>query len=79
MTEEAASLPAAPHLETGAAHVLRRLERIEALDRERAPSTLRLGELRALVLEAEAWATGGGRCTRVLGGRGTWREGEGMS
>jgi len=52
----AASLPAVPHLETGAVHVLRRLERIEALDRERAPSTLLLGELRALVLEAEAWA-----------------------
>jgi hypothetical protein len=35
--------------------VMRRLDRIEALDRERAhPGTL-LAELRALVHEAEAW------------------------
>jgi hypothetical protein len=39
-----------------AAKVLRRLERIEALDRERAPAPRLLGELRELVREAEAWA-----------------------
>jgi hypothetical protein len=36
--------------------VLARLERIEALDREDAPPSLLLPELRALVREAEAWA-----------------------
>jgi hypothetical protein len=36
--------------------VLRRLERIERLDREHAPPEVLLGELRALVGEAEAWA-----------------------
>jgi hypothetical protein len=39
-----------------ATRVLRRLERIEALERGRAGSTVLLGELRALVGEAEAWA-----------------------
>jgi hypothetical protein len=39
-----------------AARVLRRLERIESLDRERAGAPRLLGELRALVREAEAWA-----------------------
>ena len=39
-----------------AAKVLERLERIDALGRERAPSGELLGELRALVREAEAWA-----------------------
>jgi hypothetical protein len=39
-----------------AGRVLQRLERIEALDRERAPAAELLGELRALVHEAEAWA-----------------------
>ena len=39
-----------------AARVLSRLERIEALDRERAPAGRLLGELRELVREAEAWA-----------------------
>jgi hypothetical protein len=39
-----------------AARVQRRLERIEALDRKRAPAGQLLGELRALVHEAEAWA-----------------------
>jgi hypothetical protein len=39
-----------------AAQVLRRLERIEALDRGRAPAGELLGELRELVHEAEAWA-----------------------
>jgi hypothetical protein len=36
--------------------VLRRLRRIEALDRERAPAARMLGELRELVREAEDWA-----------------------
>jgi hypothetical protein len=36
--------------------VLERLERIDALDRERVPPGLLLDELRALVREAEAWA-----------------------
>ena len=44
------------HPSTDATHVLRRLERIEALDRGRASSTVLLGELRELVREAEAWA-----------------------
>jgi len=35
--------------------VLRRLERIEALDRERAAPTALLAEVRALLSEAEAW------------------------
>jgi hypothetical protein len=39
-----------------AARVLSRLERIEALDRERASAGRLLGELRELVREAEAWA-----------------------
>ncbi|HEY2542178.1 MAG TPA: hypothetical protein VGH92_03915 [Gaiellaceae bacterium] len=36
--------------------VLRRLERIEALDRENANPAALLAELRELVGEAEAWA-----------------------
>jgi hypothetical protein len=36
--------------------ILERLERIEALDRRRAPPAVILAELRALVLEAEAWS-----------------------
>ncbi len=39
-----------------AAKVLERLERIDALGRERARPDELLGELRALVREAEAWA-----------------------
>jgi hypothetical protein len=39
-----------------ATQLLRRLERIESLDRGRVPTPLLLGELRALVREAEAWA-----------------------
>jgi hypothetical protein len=35
--------------------VLRRLERIEALDRRGSPAQLLLAELRELVAEAEAW------------------------
>ena len=36
--------------------VIERLNRIEALDREHAPTTTLLAELRELVREAEAWA-----------------------
>ncbi|HVM15975.1 MAG TPA: hypothetical protein VM290_00135 [Gaiellaceae bacterium] len=36
--------------------VLRRLGRIEALDRSGSPAQELLGELHALVAEAEAWA-----------------------
>jgi hypothetical protein len=39
-----------------ATQVLKRLERIESLDGGRVPMPLLLGELRALVREAEAWA-----------------------
>lgn len=39
-----------------ARRVLERLERIEALDRERARPGLLLAELQALLAEAEAWA-----------------------
>jgi hypothetical protein len=35
--------------------VLRRLERIEALERRGSPSEVMLAELRELVAEAEAW------------------------
>jgi hypothetical protein len=35
--------------------VIERLNRIEALDRENAPATTLLAELRELVREAEAW------------------------
>jgi hypothetical protein len=35
--------------------VLRRLERIEVLERRGSPAELMLAELRALVAEAEAW------------------------
>jgi len=38
-----------------AARVLARIERIQALDREQAPVSSLLGELRELVAEAEAW------------------------
>jgi hypothetical protein len=36
--------------------VLDRLERIERLERGRAPAEVLLSELRALVVEAEAWS-----------------------
>jgi hypothetical protein len=36
--------------------VMRRLDRIERLDRTRGPTEVLLAELRALVDEAEAWA-----------------------
>jgi hypothetical protein len=38
-----------------ARRVLERLDRIEALERERAPASELLAELRALVHDAEAW------------------------
>jgi hypothetical protein len=56
-----------------AARVARRLERIEALGRARAPATDVLAELRELVREAEAWASssgdGGARAQADEGGR----------
>jgi hypothetical protein len=39
-----------------ARRVLARLERIEALERDHALPGVLLGELRALLVEAEAWA-----------------------
>ena len=39
-----------------AERVLARLELIESLDRDTVPASRLLGELRALVREAEAWA-----------------------
>lgn len=48
--------------------VLRRLERIEALERERAPVRSLLAEVHALVEEAEAWAAleeGGAEAART--------------
>lgn len=47
-----------------AVRVLERLERIEALDREGAEPAELLAEVRALLLEAEAWARreGGDAC-----------------
>jgi hypothetical protein len=57
--------------------VLGRLERIEALDRDGAAPAELLGELRALVREAEAWArrerdddatAAVDRCRAALGG-----------
>jgi hypothetical protein len=52
-----------------AANVLSRLERIEALDRDRAPAGLLLEELRELVREAEAWVRteGDGRARQASG------------
>jgi hypothetical protein len=49
--------------------LLTRLERIEALDRDRAPAELLLGELRGLVADAEAWARAehpGDRAARAI-------------
>jgi hypothetical protein len=62
-----------------AANVLSRLERIEALDRDRAPAGLLLEELRELVREAEAWARteGDGRARQASGK--LREEAEGMS
>jgi hypothetical protein len=62
-----------------AVRVLRRLERIETLERRRAPAGEVLHELRELVLEAEAWARleGDGRARDAIA---KLREGaEGMS
>ena len=39
-----------------ASRVLERITRIRVLEREQAPASLLLGELRELVVEAEAWA-----------------------
>ena len=62
-----------------AARVLSRLERIAALDRERAPAGRLLGELRELVREAEAWARveGDARAQTAVGK--LREEAEGMS
>jgi hypothetical protein len=59
--------------------VLRRLERIEELERERAPAERVLDELRELVREAEAWARseGDGRARQAAGK--LRKEAEGMS
>jgi hypothetical protein len=68
--KQTAARPTAAGSGTGeAARVLRRLERIEALDRERAPAGRILGELRELVHEAEAWAQveAGGRSQDAVG------------
>jgi len=50
--------------------ILERLERIEALDRRRAPPDVILAELRALLGEAEAWseAEGGEDAKRAVDG-----------
>jgi Tfp pilus assembly protein PilN len=62
-----------------ATRVLDRLERIQELDRHRAPASAVLGELRALVDEAEAWARleGDARARDAIGK--LRREAEGMS
>jgi hypothetical protein len=61
-----------------ATKVLRRLARIEALERGCAPANALLGELRELVTEAEAWARleGDERARSVVGK--LRREAEGM-
>jgi hypothetical protein len=73
---------AADHVESQrepAGRVLRRLERIEALDRERAPAAHVLRELRELVREAEEWARVDGD-ERARGAVAKLREGaEGMT
>jgi hypothetical protein len=62
-----------------ATRVLDRLQRIEELDRHRAPAAALLGELRELVREAEAWARLEGD-ERACSAVGKLREGaEGMS
>ena len=42
--------------------VLRRLERIKALEREAAPPRSLLAEVHALLCEAEAWVASEGSC-----------------
>ena len=52
--------------------VIRRLERIEALQRTEAPAAELLGEVRLLLAEGEAWVAaerGGGRGGRAGGDR----------
>jgi hypothetical protein len=41
--------------------VIERLRRIEALEQERAPARVVLGEVRALLAEAEVWVRSEGR------------------
>jgi hypothetical protein len=50
--------------------ILERLERIETLDRRRAPPAVILAELRTLIGEAEAWsrAEGGEDAKRAVDG-----------
>jgi hypothetical protein len=55
--------------------VLRRLERIEALERERAPAARVLDELRELVREGRDLGADRGRRRRTGGGRETSRGG----
>ena len=62
-----------------AAKVLERLERIDALGREQAASGELLGELRALVREAEAWARLEGDARAVSAVEKLREEAEGMS
>ena len=73
--ERSATSPRSGDAEAGAAgvgpgadeeaRVLDRLERIETLDRERAPAGELLEQLRELVHEAEAWARVGNTDRRV--------------
>jgi hypothetical protein len=51
--------------------ILERLERIEALDRRRAPASVILAELRELLVEAEGWS-------RVEGGEDARRAVDGL-
>jgi hypothetical protein len=60
-------------------HVVSRLERIEALGRERAPAERLLGELRELVREAEAWSMNQSRDGERCGAPKLRRGAEGMS
>ena len=48
--------------------VLRRLRRIEALEREHAPARTLLGEVHALLEEAEAWVSVEGEGAEVAHG-----------
>ena len=61
-----------------ATRVLERLDRIEALDRARAPAAMLIDELRQLVLDAEQWAKreGDGRAGAAV--QRLRREAEGM-
>jgi hypothetical protein len=61
-----------------AARVLARLERIDALDREREEPGRLLDELRALVREAEAWARAEGDARATAAVRKLAKGAEGM-